>query len=156
MRPSQITALAAAVALMATGCGSGEKAPTKAEYGRNASRVCAQLEKKTNDAARGNPSSAEEIGVYADRVGKALGDGVEAIDNVERPAGKDGEKAKAYVDELRRQVDREVRPALGELKAAARRRDGAGVQAAAQKIRDVDSTKLKRLAREAGATGCAT
>ncbi len=153
MRSRLLPALLAA-ALLVAGCG-GDKAPSRAQYGKNASRVCAQLEKKTNDAAQGSPTTPDEIAAYADRLAKVLDDGVRSLDNVERPDGKDGEKAKAYVDELRRQIDGKVKPALSDLRTAAKKGDTAGVQAAAQKIRAVDSTRIKRLAREAGATGCA-
>ena len=137
------------------GCGGGSGAPTRAEYARNADRLCVQLEQQVNEAESGSPTSAADIGAYADRVARALSRGVQALDNVRRPDGKDGEKAKAYVDELRRQVDTEARPALGELKAAAVRGDKAGVQAAVHRLRTVDSSKLNRLARAVGADGCA-
>ena len=129
---------------------------TKAQYGKNASRVCAQLEKKTNDAAQGSPTTPDQIAAYADRLSKVLSDGVQSLDNVQRPDGKDGDAAKAYVDELRKQIDGQVKPALTDLKNAAQKKDTAGVQAAAQKIRAVDNTKVKQLARQAGATGCAS
>ena len=149
-------ALSAAAALLLTGCGGGSGAPTKAEYARNADRLCTQLEQQVNEAESGSPSSAAEIGAYADRVARALSRGVEALDNVRRPDGKDGATAKAYVDELRRQVDEEARPALRDLKTAAARGDKAGVQAAVQRLRSVDNSKLNRLARAAGAESCST
>ena len=148
--------LLAATALFVAGCGGGDQAPSKAQYGKNASRVCAQLEKKTNDAAQGSPTTPQEIAAYADRLSKVLSDGVQSLDNVQRPQGKDGEAAKAYVDELRKQIDGQVKPALADLKNAAQKKDTAGVQAAAQKIRAVDNSKIKKLARQAGATGCAS
>lgn len=150
------TALLAAAALLVAGCGGGDKAPTKAQYGRNASRVCAQLEKKTNDAAQGSPTTPDQIAAYADRLARVLDDGVQSLDNVQRPDGKDGDAAKAYVDELRKQIDGQVKPALTDLKNAAKKRDTAGVQAAARRIRALDNSKIKQLARQAGATGCAS
>jgi formate dehydrogenase maturation protein FdhE len=150
------TAVVAATVLLLAGCGGGSDAPSRAEYARNAERLCTQLEQQVNEAESGSPSSAAEIGAYADRVARALSRGVQALDNVRRPEGEDGVKAKAYVDELRRQVDTEARPALRDLKAAAARGDKAGVQAAVQRLRTVDSSKLDRLARAVGAEGCAT
>jgi predicted NBD/HSP70 family sugar kinase len=155
MRSRHLSVLLAATVLLAAGCGGGDKAPTKAQYGQNASRVCNQLEQKTNAAAAGSPTTPAQISAYADRVAKALDDGVQALDNVQRPAGQDGKNAKAYVDELRKQIDTEIKPALTQLKAAAAKKDTAAVQAAAQKIRAVDDTRIKALARAAGATGCA-
>ena len=154
MRRGYTTAAALALALAVAGCGGSGSAPTRAEYARNADRLCVQLEQQVNEAERGSPTSSAEIGAYADRVARALSRGVQALDNVRRPDGKDGAKAKAYVDELRRQVDDEARPALRELKAAAARGDRAGVQAAVRRLRTVDSSKLDRLARAAGADGC--
>jgi len=154
VRAARPAALIAAIGLTVAGCGGGSGAPTTAEYARNADRLCVQLEQQVSEAERGSPTSAAEIGAYADRVARALSRGVQALDNVRRPDGKDGEKAKAYVDELRRQVDDEARPALRELKAAAARGDKAGVQAAVRRLRTVDSSKLDRLARAAGADGC--
>jgi hypothetical protein len=156
VRAPGAAALVAVLSVVLAGCGGGGGAPTRAEYGRNADRLCTQLEQQVNEAESGSPSSAAEIGAYADRVARALSRGVQAIDNVRRPDGKDGVKAKAYVDELRRQVDTEARPALQALKAAAARGDKAGVQAAVQRLRTVDSSKLNRLARAAGAEGCTT
>ena len=156
MGSARPAALLAAIAMSVAGCGGGSGAPTKAEYARNADRLCTQLEQQVNEAESGSPTSAAEIGAYADRVARALSRGVQALDNVRRPEGKDGATAKAYVDELRRQVDEEARPALRDLKAAAARGDKAGVQAAVQRLRSVDSSKLNRLARAAGADGCAT
>jgi formate dehydrogenase maturation protein FdhE len=154
VRRRRATAPIAAVALLLAGCGGSGGAPTRAEYARNADRLCVQLEQQVSAAERGSPTSAAEIGAYADRVARALSRGVQALDNVRRPDGRDGAKAKAYIDELRRQVDDEARPALRELKAAAARGDKAGVQAAVQRLRTVDSSKLDRLARAVGADGC--
>jgi DNA integrity scanning protein DisA with diadenylate cyclase activity len=158
MRPRlrSAAALAATAGLALTGCGGGSGAPTKAEYGRNADRLCAQLNQQVNEAESGAPTSAAAIAAYADRVARVLSRGVQAIDNIQRPDGADGRRAKAYVDELRRQVDTEARPTLRDLKAAALRGDKAGVQAAVRRLRSVDSSRLNRLARAVGADGCAT
>jgi hypothetical protein len=156
VRRARAAALIAAIGMTVAGCGAGDGAPTRAEYARNADRLCVQLEQQVAEAERGSPASAAEIGAYADRVARALSRGVQALDNVRRPEGKAGATAKALVDELRRQVDDEARPALRELKAAAARGDKAGVQAAVGRLRTVDSSKLDRLARAAGAEGCAT
>jgi hypothetical protein len=153
---SHAAAPAAVIAMVLAGCGGGSGAPTRAAYGRNASRLCAQLTQQVNEAQGGTPKTTAAIAAYADRVARVLSRGVQSIDNVERPDGRDGERAKAYVDELRRQVDDDIRPALKDLKAAAQRGDRTGVQAAIRRIRTVDSTKLKRLARQAGASGCAS
>jgi hypothetical protein len=155
MRLPLIAALASA-ALLAAGCGGGSSAPSKAEYSKNIARVCAQIEKQTNQAAQGAPNTPQQIAAYADRLSKVLDKGVQSVDNVQRPDGKDGEKAKAYVDELRKQVDTELKPALNDLKTAAQKNDKAGVQAAAARIRSIDSSKTKNLARAAGANGCAS
>ncbi|MEP6954321.1 MAG: hypothetical protein ABI950_09705 [Solirubrobacteraceae bacterium] len=156
MRAGSPAALIVAVGLAVAGCGGSGGAPTRPEYGRNASRLCAQLTQQVNEAQGGTPKTTAAIVAYADRVARVLSRGVQSIDNVERPGGKDGERAKAYVDELRRQVDADIRPALSDLKAAAMRGDRTGVQAAIKRLRSVDSTRLKRLARQAGASGCTT
>ncbi|MGZ6643937.1 MAG: hypothetical protein ACXVFT_19210 [Solirubrobacteraceae bacterium] len=155
MRSCLLSVLTVAIALPLAACGSSDT-PTKAQYGQNASRVCAQLESKTNDAAAGSPTTPDQIVAYADRLQKVLEDGVQQLDNVKRPAGKDGEKAKAYVDELRREVETQIKPALAQLKDAARKNDAAAVQSAAKRIQGLDDSKIKQLARDAGATGCAS
>lgn len=157
MRPRVLPSALAALAVLVAGCGSsGDQAPTKAEYSRNVSRVCAQLEQQTNAASQGSPTTPQQVAAFADRLSKVLDKGVHSVENVKRPDGKDGEKAKAYVDELKKQVDTELKPALDDLKQAAQKNDKAGVQAAAAKIRAIDSSKTKQLARAAGADGCAS
>jgi hypothetical protein len=79
---------------------------------------------------------------------------VRQLGEVKRPDGADGDKADAWIKELTRQKDQAIKPALAELKDAARSKDTAAIQRAVQRIQRADDSRVKALARAAGARGC--
>ena len=69
------------------------------------------------------------------------------LSEVRRPAGADGDEADAWINELTRQKDQAINPALADLKKAARTKDTAAIQRAVRRIQQVDDKKVNQLAR---------
>jgi hypothetical protein len=147
-------AAAVVVAVLAAGCG-GSSAPSRASYGKDVDRICATLEDRVGAIQRDAPSTPDELVAFADKLARTLDDGVRELKAVERPDGDDGVKAQRWLDALQRQ-SHDAKAALAALKEAARKRDGAAVARAIQRIQRIDSSRVDRLAADAGARGCAT
>jgi hypothetical protein len=144
-----VVALAAIVA----GCG-GSSAPSKATYGKNVDKLCSTLDDRVSAIQKQAPTTTDELVKFADDLEKVIEDGVNQLDDVERPDGDDGKKAEAWIKELTKQKDEAIKPALEELKTAAQKKDTAAIQRAVQRIQQVDEKKVNQLAREAGARSC--
>ncbi len=142
-----------ALAATATGCG-GSSAPSKATYGKNVDKVCATLDDRVSAVQKKAPQTTDELVAFADDLEKVLDDGVRQLSEVKRPDGADGDKAEAWINELTRQKDQAIKPALAELKKAAQTKDTAAIQRAVKRIQQVDEKKVGQLAREAGARSC--
>jgi GTP1/Obg family GTP-binding protein len=142
-----------ALAAIATGCG-GSSAPTKATYGKDVDKLCDTLDDRVSAIQRQAPKTTDDLVKFADDLEKVIDDGVSQLDDVERPDGDDGKKAEAWINELRKQNDQAIKPALEELKKAAQKKDTAAIQRAVQRIQQVDEKKVNELAREAGARSC--
>jgi hypothetical protein len=145
--------IVAAVAVVAGGCG-GSSAPTKATYGKNVDKLCATLDDRVSAIQRKAPTTTDELVAFADDLGRVIDDGVRRLSEVKRPDGADGEKADRWIKELTRQKDTAIKPALAELKDAARKKDTAAIQRAVQHIQQVDEKRVNQLAREAGSRSC--
>ena len=135
------------------GCG-GSTAPSRADWGKDVDRICATLDESVAALQREAPTGTGELGSFADRLGRVIDDGVRRLRAVQRPDGDDGAKAQRWLDELARHDDKVVKPALAALKDAARRRDTADIQRAVQRIQRTDDSRVRALARQAGARGC--
>jgi hypothetical protein len=135
------------------GCG-GSSPPSRADWGKDVDRICATLDDSVRALQRQAPNSTDELVSFADRLGSVVDDGVRKLRAVQRPDGADGEKAKRWLDELARHDDTVVKPALAALKDAAQRKDTAAIQRAVQRIQQADDSRVKALARAAGARGC--
>jgi hypothetical protein len=145
---------AVVVAVLVAGCG-GSSSPSRASYGKDADRICATTEQRISAIQRDKPSTPDELIAYADKLARILDDGVRELKAVERPDGADGDKAQQWLTALQRQSD-DARAALTDLKEAARKRDGAAAQRAIARIQGIDSSRVDKLATEAGARGCAS
>ena len=142
-----------ALAVLAAGCG-GSSAPTRATYGKNVDKVCATFNDRVKAIESKSPKTTDELVAFADELQKVLDDGVRRLSEVKRPAGADGDKADAWINELTRQKDQAINPALADLKKAARTKDTAAIQRAVKRIQQVDDKKVNQLARAAGARSC--
>jgi hypothetical protein len=145
--------IVAALAAVAGGCG-GSSAPTRATYGKNVDKLCATLDDRVSAIQRKAPTTTDELVAFADDLGRVIDDGVRRLSEVKRPDGADGEKADRWITELTRQKDKAIKPALAELKDAARKKDTAAIQRAVQHIQQVDEKRVNQLAREAGSRSC--
>jgi formate dehydrogenase maturation protein FdhE len=146
--------LAACVFLAACGGdGGGGDAPSRSEYAQEANRVCADLEKAGNQLQE--PDTVAEIATFAGSAEKEVDAAVKRLDELERPAGEDGEKAKAFVDQVKKDTETQIKPALSELRSAAEANDEKRIVAAAEKVQKVDTKRSDQLASAIGATGCA-
>ena len=142
-----------ALAAVVGGCG-GSSAPSKATYGKNVDKLCSTLDDRVSAIQKQAPTTTDELVQFADDLEKVIDDGVNQLDDVERPDGDDGKKAEAWIKELTKQKDEAIKPALEELKTAAQKKDTAAIQRAVQRIQRVDDKKVNQLAREAGARSC--
>jgi hypothetical protein len=79
---------------------------------------------------------------------------VRQLSEVKRPDGSDGDKATAWINELTREKDQAIKPALTDLKKAAQTKDPAAIQRAVKRIQSVDEKKVDQLAQDAGARSC--
>jgi parvulin-like peptidyl-prolyl isomerase len=142
-----------AFAAVAAGCG-GSSAPSRATYGKNVDKICATFDDRVSAVQRKAPTTTDELVAFADELGRVIDEGARKLSAVERPDGDDGVKAQRWIDAFKRQVDEQIKPALAELKDAARRKDTAAIQRVAQRIQKVDEKRVNQLAREAGSRSC--
>ena len=143
----------AALAVIASGCG-GSAAPSRASYGKEVDRLCATLDDRVSAIQKNAPQTTDELVAFADDLQKVLDDGVRQLSEVKRPDGADGDKADAWINELTREKDQAIKPALADLKKAAQTNDTAAIQRAVKRIQEVDEKKVDQLARDAGARSC--
>jgi hypothetical protein len=142
-----------ALAAIVGGCG-GSSAPSRASYGKEVDRLCATLDDRVSALQKKAPQTTDELVAFADDLQKVLDDGVRQLSEVKRPDGADGDKADAWIEELTREKDQAIKPALAELKKAAQTQDTAAIQRAVKRIQQVDEQKVNQLARDAGARSC--
>jgi hypothetical protein len=141
------------LAAIVGGCG-GSSAPTKATYGKDVDKLCSTLDDRVSAIQKKTPTTTDELVGFADDLEKIIDDGVRQLSEVKRPDGADGDKADAWINELTRQKDKAIKPALAALKDAARKKDTAAIQRAVKRIQQVDEKKVNQLAREAGSRSC--
>ena len=149
--------LACVVAVLAVaGCGGDdEEKPTKEEFARSADAICVDLDKQSDELGQTEARKPEDFVAFARKARDAARDAVRRVRELEVPEGADGEVAKAWQDEVARQADEQLIPALDRLEKAAQDEDEQALLAAAQELQDVDSSRAERLAGDLGATKCA-
>jgi hypothetical protein len=146
-----LTTLLLAVGLVACG---GDDAPTKAEFGADADKVCAAAEKHLGDIGQ-NATSREEIAKAVDKVIDETQNSLDDVKALDRPDGAAGDAADKFVKSLQSDIEDKGIPALEKLRDALKDNDQAAAQKAAQELQAIDSGETDRLAKAAGATGCA-
>ena len=147
-------AYAAAGVVALTGCG-GDDRPSRDEFAAEAEKVCADLERRSDELSRTRPQDDAEIVEFATGARSAAQDAVKRIRELDVPEGGDGEKAEQWQAAVVREADDQLIPALDDLEQAARDGDDQAILAAAQRIQGLESTESDGLAREIGAEGCA-
>ena len=155
LTPRSLTAATlAGLTLTFAACGGSDE-PSKAEFAKEANAVCADLEKSLESLSQSNPESADELESTVDKLQNEVDAGITRLKEIEQPSGQAGEDAKAFVDELSKQVDGEILPAFEDMKKAAREEDQQLLGKAVEQLQGVDSEKTNELAKKAGADGCA-
>jgi hypothetical protein len=146
-----LTTLLLALGLVACG---GSDAPTKAEFGADADKVCAAAEKNLANIGQ-NAKSRQEIAAAVDKVIDETQNSLDDLKALDRPDGAAGEAADKFVNSLQTDIEDKGIPALEKLRDALKGNDQAAAQKAAQELQAIDSGDTDKLAKAAGATGCA-
>ena len=146
---------APALAALAVLAGCGDDGPTRQEFATKANAVCRDIEREGSQLGERAPRTPQDVVAFADRAERSVVDGVKRLEAIERPGGRDGEKATRFVQLLSAELDADFVPALRQLRTAARARDAQGLRAAAERLQRVDTRRSDALARELGAIACA-
>jgi hypothetical protein len=137
--------------LFASGCGGGD-APSKAEFGASADKVCKQAEQALRGI--GSPESAAEAAKAVDKVIDATQGSLDDLKDLDRPDGAAGDAADKFIDSQESEIEKGI-PALEQLRDALKNRDQQAMAKAQAKLQAIDTSDTNALARAAGAKGCA-
>jgi hypothetical protein len=148
-----LTTLVLALGLVACGGGGGD-APSKAEFGADADKVCAAAEKDLGAIGQ-NATSRAEIAKAVDKVIDETRKSLDNLKALDRPDGAAGDAAEKFVSSLESDIEDKGIPALEKLRDALKDNDQKAAQKAAQELQAIDSGDTDKLARAAGAKGCA-
>ena len=138
--------LVLAVAVLAAGCGGGEKRLSREDYSKQADAICTKYNAKIK--ALGQPGSIRALPGYVDRALPIARKGTDELRRLKPP--KDEEKtAKEWLDQ-----NDSVVAAMERLRDAAKHADRTGVQSA---LTDASSANRasNRFARQLGLRVCA-
>jgi len=153
-RYSPLAVLAVSLGLVA--CGGDDdsgSAPTKAEFARNAEQICRNTEKQLENIGQG-ASNPDEVANAIDKVIEEARKAADDLVALERPEGDAGQTAEQFSEGFQSELNSQIIPALEELRDALKKKDVQGVQAAAKKLQELETSKSDRAARELGATAC--
>jgi hypothetical protein len=151
---ARLSALLLALAFALAACGGGGGV-SKDDYADDLDKVCADIEAKTEEIGQADVSGPAELSAQLDEIRTAIRDGIQRMQDIERPDGEDGELAQEYVTKLEKALETQVLPALDELEKAVKAKDQAGIRAAAAKLQAIDEEETDKIAKELGANGCA-
>ena len=153
-RYSSLAILFVSIGLVA--CGGDDdssSAPTKAEYAKQASKICSDTEKELENIGEDSQDPQE----VADAIDKVITEAKQAANDLvalERPEGDAGQTAEEFSEGFKSELNEQIIPAMEELRDALKKKDVAGVQAAAKKLQELETSKSDNAARELGATDC--
>jgi hypothetical protein len=149
----RLASLLVVAGVVVAGCG-GSDAPSKAEFGKNADKVCADAEKALSKIGQG-ATSREEIAKAVDKVIDRTENSLDDLKDLDRPEGSAGEAADKFLTALESDIEDKGIPALEKLRDAARSNDQKAAQEAVAELQAIDSGNTDKLAVAAGAKGCA-
>jgi hypothetical protein len=135
------------------GGGGGGDAPSKAEFAKEADRICKETEKEFESIGQ-SAESPEEV---ADAIDKVIDESKSAADDLvalDRPDGADGETATKFVETFQKELNEKLVPALEDVKKALEEKDAQAVQEAAANLQKLEATESDKYARDLGATAC--
>jgi hypothetical protein len=133
--------------------GGGGDAPSKAEFAKQADKICKETEKEFESIGEG-AESPDEVSNAIDKVideSKSAADDLVALD---RPDGADGETATKFVETFKQELNEKLVPALEDVKKALEAKDAQAVQEAAANLQKLEATESDKYARDLGATAC--
>jgi hypothetical protein len=134
------------------GSGGGD-APSKAEFAKQADKICNETEKEFESIGEGAESPDE----VANAIDKVIDESQNAADDLvalDRPEGADGETATKFVETFKKELNEKLVPALQDVKKALEANDAQAVQEAVGKLQDLEATESDKYARDLGATAC--
>jgi hypothetical protein len=133
--------------------GGGGDAPSKAEFAKQADKICKETEKEFESIGQ----SAESPDEVADAIDKVIDESKSAADDLvalDRPDGADGETATKFVETFKKELNEKLVPALEDVKKALEAKDAQAVQEAAANLQKLEATESDKYARDLGATAC--
>jgi soluble cytochrome b562 len=131
----------------------GGSAPTKAEFAKDADKVCKDTEKEIEKIGQG-ASSPDALADAIDKVIAASKNAANKLTDLERPDGDAGDTATKFAEGFEQELNDKLIPALEKLKKAIQDKDAQAAQAAAADLQKLESTQSDKYARELGATAC--
>jgi hypothetical protein len=155
MLPSRPTAaLAAAVAVVAfAACTDDEE--SREDYAERLDEICRDVESSLGALDTTRVESPREGAALIDDVISESRRAVRRLDAVERPGGDAGDDAERFVRTLEREVEDRAIPALEDLRDAISARNPLAADRAGARVRELESSRSDRQARELGAEACA-
>jgi len=127
--------------------------PSKAEFAKNADQICQNTEKELENIGE-DSSDPKEV---ADAIDKVITEAKQAANDLvalERPEGDAGQTAEEFTEGFQSELNDQIVPALEDLRDALKKKDVQGVQAAAKKLQELETSKSDKAARDLGATAC--
>jgi hypothetical protein len=146
--------LAAIAAGLLAGCG-GSDSPSKQDFAEKADKICTDVENRVNELNKANPQSISDLTRFIDQLKAAVDDGINRLQDLDRPEGQTGATAKQFTDTLDSEYENQVLPALDQLEKAVVDRDKKALKAASKRLQGVKDTKSNELATQLGAKKCA-
>ena len=149
----RFASLLLAAGVFVAGCG-GDSAPSKAEFGASADKVCAKAENSLKNIGTG-ARTREDVANAVDKVIDETQGSLDDLKALDRPDGDAGDAADKFISALEHDISDKGIPALKKLRNAARANDQQAAQQAIAQLQAIDSGNTDKLAVAAGAKGCA-
>jgi hypothetical protein len=151
-----VALLGSALAIAACGGDDDGGGVSQQDFAKQANKVCNDVERELNSLSTANAENAEDVANLIDDVIAKSRDAVDRLKQLEVPEGEAGQKAQDFVNTLEDELNEQAIPALEDLKDAVKKGDPTAAAKAAQEVQKLNDTKSNELAREAGATACAS
>jgi uncharacterized protein YbjT (DUF2867 family) len=146
------------LALGAAGCGGGggdDDAPSKAEFAKQAEKICNETKRGLEDVGKG-ASTPKEIADAVDEVIDKSQKSVDDLKDLDLPEGKARTTAENFVKATETEVEGKGIPALEDLRDALKAGNVEAARKAAKVLQGIESSQSDKYARELGANGCAS
>jgi hypothetical protein len=132
---------------------NSDDAPSKAEFAKEAKRICTQTQKDLDGIGRG-AESPDELASVVEEVIERLRKGIDELADLERPDGEAGEAAARFVAAIGSQIREQGIPPLEDFRDAVEENDRQAAQQALAKLEQIDQSKTQAIARQVGAQAC--